>query len=122
MEKDELAVSDAAYEEHSAPIRTSLSPEEYAAAQRSLRWKLDIQLVPICLLLYFLSFLDRTNISQAETFVGKDGRTMNDDLGGFDYHIALTVLYPLYIVFEVPANMILKKVGPQLWIPGLVAA
>ena len=74
--------------------------------------------MPICVLLYFLSFLDRTNISQAQIFVGRDGHTMNDDLGGFDYQIALTVLYHCTLSL----NMILKKVGPQLCIPGLVAA
>ena len=74
--------------------------------------------MPICVLLYFLSFLDRTNISQAQIFVGRDGHTMNDDLGGFDYQIALTVLYHCTLSL----NMILKKVGPQLCIPELVAA
>ncbi|WFD33558.1 hypothetical protein MCUN1_000371 [Malassezia cuniculi] len=104
-------------------VEETMSPEEYKRAQRVLRLKLDIQIVPICLLLYFLSFLDRTNIGQAKTFVDEDGNTMVSDLGMtgvHDYQIALTVLYPLYIAFEVPANIVLKKIGPQRWIPTLV--
>lgn len=37
----------------------SLSSEEHAALEKSLLKKLDRQLVPLCLMLYLLSFLDR---------------------------------------------------------------
>lgn len=37
----------------------SLSPEEYAALEKSLKKKLDWQIVPLCTMLYLLSFLDR---------------------------------------------------------------
>lgn len=132
MEKDREAAAPTEYAAGVLPFTPgndtklfteTITPEEYKRAQRNLRWKLDIQIVPICLLLYFLSFLDRTNIGQAITFEAKDNTSMATDLGlamPHDYQVALTVLYPLYIAFEVPANVILTKVGPKRWIPSLV--
>ncbi len=38
-----------------------LSPEERAAIDRKLLWKLDLRLIPWLCLLYLISFLDRTS-------------------------------------------------------------
>ena len=96
----------------------NLSEEERAALEKSLKKKLDWQIVPLCLMLYLLSFLDRTNIGQArlnglekDLHMSKDGR---------DYRIALTVLYVPYIIFEIPSNLVVKRFGPARWIPFLV--
>jgi len=35
---------------------------------------------------------------------------------GLDYNIAVAVLFPLYIVAEVPSNMILKRFRPGIWL------
>ncbi|TKY87425.1 hypothetical protein EX895_004103 [Sporisorium graminicola] len=98
----------------------NLSDDERAALEKSLIKKLDWQIVPLCLFLYLASFLDRTNIGQArlnglekDLHMSKDGR---------DYRIALTVLYVPYIIFEIPSNLLVKKVGPARWIPFLVAS
>lgn len=45
--------------------------------------------------------------------MSKDGR---------DYRIALTVLYVPYIIFEIPSNLVVKRIGPARWIPFLVAS
>lgn len=97
-----------------------LSQDERAALEKSLMKKLDWQIVPLCLFLYLASFLDRTNIGQArlnglekDLHMSKDGR---------DYRIALTVLYVPYIIFEIPSNLVVKKIGAARWIPLLVAS
>ncbi|PKI85459.1 hypothetical protein MVES1_000357 [Malassezia vespertilionis] len=114
------------------PLRDTMSPEEYARHERSLRWKIDIQIVPLCTLLYFLSFLDRTNIAQAKITglmpskdyppPGKPDHSLNLRPETNDYEIALTVLYPPYILLEIPANLMLKYVGASLWLPFLITA
>ncbi|WFD29476.1 hypothetical protein MSPP1_000485 [Malassezia sp. CBS 17886] len=113
---DALSRADAA----DAPrlLQDTMDPAEYARIERRVRLKIDVQIVPLCLLLYFLSFLDRTNIGQARL----SGLAEQLHLTDHDYNIALTVLYPPYIALEVPANLLLKRVGPRLWIPGLVVA
>ncbi|WFD25417.1 hypothetical protein MNAN1_000379 [Malassezia nana] len=110
------------------PLEVALSPEEYKQLERRARFKVDLQVVPLCLILYLLSFLDRTNIGQAnlEGSMRPDGSLENpglsQDLGmtPHDYAIALTVLYPPYIALEIPSNLLLKRIGPRMWIPLLV--
>lgn len=96
----------------------NLSQEEHAALEKSLKKKLDWQIVPLCLMLYLLSFLDRTNIGQARLNGLEQDLRMSRD--GRDYRIALTVLYVPYIVFEIPSNLVVKRFGPARWIPFLV--
>lgn len=38
------------------------------------------------------------------------------DMTGHDYNIALFVFFPPYILFEVPSNIIIKKVAPSTWL------
>jgi len=97
-------------------LEGTLGPKTYKTLERRIRLKLDIQLVPLCLLLYFLSFLDRTNIAQAMATKMQEDLSLSEH----DYSIALTVLYPLYIVLEIPSNLILRFIGPRIWISLLV--
>jgi MFS family permease len=47
---------------------------------------------------------------------------MDKDLGlvGNQYNIASTVFFVPYIIFEIPSNMVLKKVRPSIWLSFLV--
>jgi len=49
---------------------------------------------------------------------------MENDLGmeGTDYNIALFVFFIPYILMEVPANYILKKLRPSIWLGSIVIA
>lgn len=35
---------------------------------------------------------------------------------GHDYNIALFVFFPAYILFEVPSNIIIKRIAPSTWL------
>ncbi|KAJ7499646.1 MFS general substrate transporter [Mycena latifolia] len=74
--------------------------------------KLDWRLLPIVTLLYLWSFLDRTNIGNAKIA----GLTQDLHLVGLQYNICAAVFFVSYCVFEVPSNMVLKKVRPNLWL------
>ncbi|KAK5706413.1 hypothetical protein LTR97_001401 [Elasticomyces elasticus] len=83
------------------------------AAERKLRLKIDLMIVPTVSLLYLFCFIDRANIGNAK-IAGFD-----KDLGlkGYDYNVVLSVFYVSYILFEIPSNIICKKVGPGWFIP-----
>lgn len=98
------------------PLSATMDPEEYAHQEKKALFKLDMQIVPLCLMLYFLSFLDRTNIAQAKL----NGLQTQLNLSEYDYTLALVVLYPPYILFEIPSNLLIKRIGPSRWIPLLV--
>jgi MFS family permease len=73
--------------------------------------KIIWRLVPLMVLMYFVSSLDRANIGYAAL-------TMNADLGLTlaQFGFATSIFYLGYILFETPANIILHKVGAKLWI------
>jgi len=62
--------------------------------------------------------IDRANIGNARI----QGMSTELKLRGFKFNWALTVFYIIYIFVEVPSNVLLKRIGPKLWIPFLVAA
>ncbi|SJX60036.1 related to TNA1-High affinity nicotinic acid plasma membrane permease [Sporisorium reilianum f. sp. reilianum] len=81
--------------------------------ERRLVRKIDFVVVPILLALYLLSFLDRSNIGNAKL------EGLVKDIKLKDYSTALTLFFVGYVVGEVPANIVLKKTSPPLWLPTL---
>ncbi|PVZ98858.1 hypothetical protein BB558_005136 [Smittium angustum] len=73
--------------------------------------KVDFRILPIIYLLYFASALDRGNISAAYV------SDLLDYLKVSDIQQAnMTTLFTVfYIVFQAPANMLLKNMRPSLW-------
>ena len=90
------------------------------AGERRLLTKIDFRLIPVLSVLYLLAFIDRTNIANASVY------GLTSDLGAARgsnaYNTALTVFFPLYILFEIPSNVILKKLKPHVWLPGCMLA
>ncbi|KAI1100329.1 putative MFS transporter [Jackrogersella minutella] len=113
IEKDvHLAAEEgfAATDSHGAPII-----EFDRLAERKLRNKIDLAVVPTVSLLYLFCFIDRSNIGNARL------AGLEADLGmsGNDYNMLLSIFFVSYIVFEVPSNMACKLIGPGWFIPFL---
>ncbi len=62
---------------------------------------------------YLLSFLDRSNIGNAKL------EGLVADIKLKDYSTALTLFFVGYVIGEVPANIVLKKTSPPVWLPTL---
>ncbi|KAF9459787.1 major facilitator superfamily domain-containing protein [Collybia nuda] len=87
------------------------------ALERVVWRKIDFWLLPVVSMFYFLSFLDRSNIGNARVAgLQKDLKMTNQQ-----YSIALTVTYVPYIVAELPSNLLLRYVGPNLMLPTMLA-
>jgi MFS transporter, ACS family, tartrate transporter len=73
--------------------------------------KVKWRLLPMAMVLFFMSLLDRTNISLASL-------DMNKDLGiSFEqYGFALSVFYLGYVPFEIPSNFALQWAGARVWL------
>ncbi|KAJ4481244.1 major facilitator superfamily domain-containing protein [Lentinula aciculospora] len=78
--------------------------------------KFDYRVLPVMSMFFLLSFLDRTNIGNARV------AGLQTDLGmsNKQYSIALTVTYVPYILSELPSNLMLKAVGPDLVLPTML--
>jgi D-galactonate transporter len=74
---------------------------------RAVAWRI----VPFLCLLYVLNILDRANVGFARL-------AMQDDLGlskaAFD--LGYGMFYIGYIFFEVPSNLLMKRIGARIWI------
>ncbi|KAL8732373.1 MAG: hypothetical protein Q9166_002771 [cf. Caloplaca sp. 2 TL-2023] len=84
---------------------------DYVAEKKLVR-ELDLHIIPIFMLLYLFSFLDRVNIGNARLY------GMEEDLGlqGNQYQTAVSILFVTYLLAEVPSNLVLKKFTPSRWI------
>ncbi|KAA8913618.1 major facilitator superfamily domain-containing protein [Sphaerosporella brunnea] len=101
-----------------ADIDSSSSAAVTSEFEQKLVRKLDLHIVPVVMLLYLLSFLDRVNIGSARLY------GLEEDLGlkGNQYQLAVSILFVTYIIFEIPGNLVLKKVTPRYFISGITVA
>ena len=82
---------------------------------RKLVRKLDIHILTPLVLIFFFSFIDRVNIG----FARLQGLEKDLHMKGNDFNIALVVFFAPFVVFEVPSNLILRKVRPSIWLGSL---
>jgi ACS family tartrate transporter-like MFS transporter len=68
-------------------------------------------LIPFLLLLYFVNYIDRINISFAAL-------TMNASLGlsASVFGIGASIFFVGYVLLEVPRNLLLTRIGARKWI------
>ncbi|KAF2831055.1 MFS general substrate transporter [Ophiobolus disseminans] len=88
-----------------------LSAEHLAINERKLVLKIDLRILPILCIVYLMAFIDRVNIGNAQLFsLAKDLHLTTNQ-----YNIALAVFFVSYIAFEIPANIIMKRVKPHIF-------
>ncbi|KAH8677255.1 major facilitator superfamily domain-containing protein [Ilyonectria robusta] len=96
---------------------TTLESFAHLDEKKILR-KMDIRLIPMLALLYLLSFLDRGNIGNAKIEGLQEDLKMEPD----QYNWCLTVFFFTYAAFEVPSNLLLKRLRPSVWLPTIMVA
>ena len=76
---------------------------------RTIR-KIFLHTVPLLMLLYFLSYLDRIN-------VGFAALTMNKDIGltAYLYGWGAGIFFVGYFICEIPSNLLMEKFGARRW-------
>src|SRR5690606_25877473 len=85
--------------------------------------KATFRLMPMLIILYFIAFLDRTNVGFAEAAMEVDrGITAGA------YALGAGIFFIGYALFEIPSNLLLDKFGARFWLAriaitwGIVAA
>ena len=76
-----------------------------------LNKKIFLKLMPLLMLCYFMSFLDRTNIALA-----KDRMEIDLGISAAVYGLGAGLFFLAYALFEIPSNLIMAKVGARWWI------
>ncbi|KAH8724607.1 major facilitator superfamily domain-containing protein [Phaeosphaeriaceae sp. PMI808] len=80
--------------------------------------KLDLHIIPVVMLLYLLSFLDRVNIGNARLY----GLERDLGMNSTQFQTAVSILFVTYILSELPSNLVLKKLRPSRWISFITVA
>jgi len=96
-----------------SPIIAAMNPEPGPAMRLDQRavHKATWRLIPYLFMCYILNYLDRFNISYAAL-------EMKADLHFSDtvYSLGAGVFFIGYVLFEIPSNLALEKVGARAWI------
>ncbi|MCQ4122340.1 MFS transporter [Rhodococcus tibetensis] len=87
------------------------SANEGMAMETRVVKKVARRLIPFLAVLYFVNYLDRTNIGFAKL-------TMGAELGMTEtmFGLASGLFFVGYLIFEVPSNLALHRFGARLWI------
>ncbi|MFB0492132.1 ACS family tartrate transporter-like MFS transporter [Methylobacterium sp. OAE515] len=73
--------------------------------------KVSWRLLPLIVLIYFVAYMDRTNVGFASFGLNREF--------GFSatvYGWAAGIFFLGYVIFEVPSNVLLERAGARLWI------
>ncbi|KAF4767118.1 hypothetical protein HAV15_009403 [Penicillium sp. str.  len=86
--------------------------------QKKLIRRIDIRLVITLGFLYCVSLLDRTNLGAASVAGMQGDLDMNASNNG--YSITSLLFFITYTIFQIPATVIIRKIGPRLFLSGIV--
>ncbi|KAK6827491.1 hypothetical protein PG987_010832 [Apiospora arundinis] len=112
---------DSSQQGNSAPVSAELAigsgavPVQAVHEAKLLR-KIDLHVLPILFIVYLVAFLDRANMSNALTL----GLPTELGLTGQQPNVSLTIFFVPYILFEIPSNILMKKLSPHVWLFGCV--
>ncbi|ODN78858.1 hypothetical protein, variant 1 [Cryptococcus amylolentus CBS 6039] len=77
------------------------------AAEKELVWKIDLTILPLAILVYWVSYLDRANIANAKAA----GMVASLGLGTYDFNTGACVYFVVYIFCEPFAGLAVKRWG-----------
>ncbi|KAI0337405.1 MFS general substrate transporter [Trametopsis cervina] len=77
--------------------------------------RIDLAVVPIVTMCFFLSFLDKGNIGNARLA----GLQKDLEMSDYQYTIMLTITFIPYILAELPSNLWLTRTAPNIVLPAM---
>ncbi|KAH7030622.1 major facilitator superfamily domain-containing protein [Microdochium trichocladiopsis] len=110
--KAEVAHSDAGVEANKIRGDYSRAEAKTDPAEIALVRKLDLRIMPILWAMYFLNYLDRNALPQANL------NNLEKDLGlvGVQYNTAISILFVGYLLMQVPSNMFMTRTRPSIYL------
>jgi MFS family permease len=89
----------------------STAPPTISDATKAVLRKVTWRIVPLFMLCFVMSYLDRVNVSFAKL-------QMQSELGLSEaaYGFGASIFFIGYLLFEVPSNIVLARVGSRRWI------
>jgi MFS family permease len=89
-----------------ATIDHSLGETHWLATRKAMG-----RLIPLMCAIYFMSFIDRTNVALAKSVLAADL-----GISAAAYGLGAGIFFIGYALLEVPSNLLAHRVGPRAWI------
>ena len=89
----------------------AVSPQVASVSTDRIYTKVALRLLPLLFICYITAYLDRINVGFAKLQMQSD-LNLSDSVYGF----ASGIFFFGYLLFEVPSNLLLEKIGARLWI------
>ena len=80
--------------------------------------KISFRLLPFLFLLYVINLIDRTNIGIARLQMVDEQAILDEEA----YSLGAGIFYVGYLLFEVPSNLILLRMGARAWIARILVS
>ncbi|KAK7888347.1 hypothetical protein LTR67_008693 [Exophiala xenobiotica] len=96
-----------------APTDITQTPEEREAEarlERRLKWKIDLVILPMMALMYFLSSMARNDLGNAKVA----GMTEDLNISPKQYSNLASIFLVGYIVFQIPGTVLVRMIGPPV--------
>ncbi|OAL46138.1 major facilitator superfamily transporter [Pyrenochaeta sp. DS3sAY3a] len=99
-------------------LKTAVEARDYSGAHEktdpreiALVRKLDRWIMPILWFMYWLNYLDRNAIALARL----NGLEKDLNLSSSQYQTCVSILFAGYVIVGIPANMVVTRVRPSIW-------
>ena len=101
-----------------------------SVSEEALLRKVDLHVIPILSIIYLAAFLDRSVMMNTASAISRvlrirlrvnmsNALTLNLPkdlhLKGDQANLVLTIFFVPYIIFEVPSNILMKRLKPHVW-------
>lgn len=80
--------------------------------------KVSLRLLPFLFLLYVVNLIDRTNVSMTRLQMVDQQNLLGEEA----YALGAGIFYVGYLLFEVPSNLILLRLGARAWIARILVS
>ncbi|KAF2227785.1 MFS transporter [Elsinoe ampelina] len=110
---DHDLIADEKLDPETAAHLRKLTPGELAI-EKKLRKKIDILIMPLCVLVYLMNYIDRNNYAAARL----QGLEEDLNMTAQQYQIGLSTLFVGYVLMQVPSNALLNYAGRPSWYIG----
>ena len=84
--------------------------------ERNIFARCGRRLVPLIAVLYFVNYVDRVNVGFAALTMNRD-MSFSPSIYGF----GASLFFAGYLIFQIPANVVLERVGARRWIFAIMA-
>ncbi|TGZ85687.1 putative MFS transporter [Ascodesmis nigricans] len=105
----------------------SQQAEEYVDVEdeakiRGVYRKLDRRIIPAFWVLYFLCAAVRSNVGLSLTMNSETGDSLGQklELSSKQVSTGLALFYVCYVIFDAPANLIMSRISPHVWMSRIV--